>query len=81
MSRIFFIGAALLIWGCSPVQEAVKSSAMVARDSLDSTEYEVVVIDPGFDQWYMLNYSPALDHSDDYYRTQNLIAVALTRTV
>ena len=76
MSRYFFFGilALVLLWACSPVRETVKTSAVLTHDSLDSTEYDVVVIDPAFDQWYILNYSLALDHSNEYYRNQNIIA-------
>jgi len=76
MSRSSLIGIlALMVWACSPVKEALKTSAILAQDSLDSTEYHILIIDPWFDQWYLFNYSPALDHSNDYYRTKNLIAV------
>jgi hypothetical protein len=64
-----------MVWACSPVKEALKTSAILTQDNLDSTEYDIVIIDPGFDRWYVLNYSPAQDHSNDYYRTKNLIAV------
>jgi Family of unknown function (DUF6146) len=76
MSRSFFIGIlALMVWACSPVKTASKSSAILTQKEKDTTEYGIVIIDPGFDQWYLLNYSPAQDRSNDYYRTQNIIAV------
>ena len=76
MSRSFFIGIlALMVWACSPVKTASKSSAILTQKEQDTTEYGIVIIDPGFDQWYLLNYSPAQDRSNDYYRTQNIIAV------
>jgi hypothetical protein len=76
MSRSFFIGLlALTVWACSPVKTASKSSAILTQKEQDTTEYGIVIIDPGFDQWYLLNYSPAQDRSNDYYRTQNIIAV------
>lgn len=77
MKRSFFIGImALLIWACSPVKEAAKTSATLAKNSQDSTEYEILIIDPQFDQWYLVNYSPAKDYSNDYYRSKNQVAVA-----
>jgi hypothetical protein len=77
MNLRFYLGIiALLIWACSPVKEASKTSATVTHDSLDSTGYELLIIDPHFDQWYLINYAPEKDHSNDYYRNKNLIAVA-----
>lgn len=73
MPRIFVPGmmALLMIWACSPVKEASTTSAALARDSLDSTVYDIVIIDPHFDQWYSLNYGPAQDRSNEYYRAKN----------
>jgi len=76
MKLSFVIGTmTLLIWACSPVKEASKTSATLTHNSQDSTEYEILIVDSQFDQWYFLNYNDAKDHSDDYYRTKNLIAV------
>jgi len=77
MKVIFFTGTmALLIWACSPVKEATKTSANLVHSSQDSADYEILIIDNTFDQWYLMNYSPARDNSNDYYRSMNLIAVA-----
>ena len=42
---------------------------------IDSTEYEITIIDNEFDLWYQLNYSPAKDYSNEYYRSKNQIGV------
>jgi hypothetical protein len=77
MSRSIFIGMlALLIWSCSPVKNAAKTSAALTKNNQDSTEYGIVIIDPGFDQWYLANYSQALDRTNDYYRSKNNVAVS-----
>ena len=77
MKSRFFIGMiALLIWGCSPVKEVSKTSATLNQTGQDSTEYEILIIDPNFDQWYLLNYSPAKDYSKEYYRGKNIVAIA-----
>ena len=76
MKTRFFIGMiVLLIWGCSPVTKLSKTSATLTQSSQDNTEYEIQIIDPQFDQWYILNYSPAKDYSKEYYRGQNLVGV------
>jgi hypothetical protein len=73
----FIIGIMiLLVWACSPVKEASKTSARLAQNSEDTTKYEIQIIDIHFDQWYLLNFDPSKDHSNDYYRNKNLIAVA-----
>lgn len=77
MKVSFFISImALTVWACSPVKEASRTSAALTRDSRDSTEYEVVIIDIGFDQWYLTNYSEAKDRSNEYYRYKNQVAIA-----
>jgi len=66
---------ALVAWACSPVKEVSKTSAKLTQDSQDSTQYEIQIIDPYFDQWYQINYIPAKDHSNEYYRSKNQEAV------
>jgi hypothetical protein len=73
--RFFFGMIALLIWGCSPVKQALKTSATLKHTVQDSTEYEIQIIDPQFDQWYVFNYSPAKDYSKEYYQGKNLVGV------
>jgi hypothetical protein len=38
----------------------------------DSTEYELIVFDPGFESWYSFKKSPAMDHGIDYYKAWNI---------
>jgi hypothetical protein len=76
MKTGFFIGIiALMICSCSPARKVSKTSAALTKSSRDSTEYEIQIVDPPFDQWYILNYSPANDYSEEYYRGENLIGV------
>jgi hypothetical protein len=78
MKRVFFLGTMifLLAWACSPLKNASKSSALIEPDPKDSTEYDLVISDIHFDQWYMLNYSEAKDRTDEFYHSKNLVAVA-----
>ena len=77
MSRIVLIGImALAVWACSPARETAKSSALLRPDSTDTTEYDIVIIDPYFDQWYLLNYSEPKDRPNEYYRHMNTLAAA-----
>jgi hypothetical protein len=63
---------ALMVWACSPAKKASNASVTLTKDSV---EYEISIIDPRFDQWYIINYSPAKDYSNEYYRSKNMIAV------
>jgi hypothetical protein len=67
---------ALFFWACSPVKETAKTSATLSKNFQDSTEYEIHIIDPWFDQWYLINYSEAKDYTNEYYHNKNLIAVS-----
>ena len=68
------IALLLLAWSCSPSQKA-RSSDRQSSIKSDSTEYEITIIDNEFDHWYLLNFSPAKDHSNEYYRNKNQAAV------
>lgn len=63
-----------MVWACSPVKNAAKP-ATLTRNEQDTTGYGIVIMDPGFDQWYLANFSEAQDRTNDYYRSRNLVAV------
>jgi hypothetical protein len=65
----------MLIWSCKTSQQTSKSLAGKVL-IIDSTEYEITIIDPEFDTWYLMNYSPAKDRSIDFYKMQNRIGVS-----
>jgi hypothetical protein len=73
--KILFGLMILAVWACSPAREASKTKATLTQNSQDSTMYDILIIDPYFDQWYLMNYSPAKDRLNDYYRAKNLEAV------
>ncbi len=77
MSRI--IGFILMgVFAATAVsQETPKRSATVVKNEKDSTEYEVIIIDPQFDQWYLVNFSPAKDYTEPYYQTKNRVSVPI----
>jgi hypothetical protein len=64
----------ILAWSCSPSQKtgATEKHSIIKSDS---TEYEITIIDPDFDHWYLLNFSPAKDYNNLYYRGKNQVAV------
>ena len=64
----------LLAWSCSPSKKTGSANRQSSIKS-DSTEYEITIIDPEFDTWYLLNYSPAKEYGNEYYRNWNQIGV------
>lgn len=72
---IFPIFIFLLAWSCSPSQKAGSSDRQSTINS-DSTEYEITIIDPQFDHWYLVHFSQARDYSNEYYRNKNKVAVS-----
>ena len=73
MKKILFLCAAIaLLAACSGPKGAVKiepNGNEAAGE--DSTGYELIVLDPGFDSWYMLQDSPARYRSQQYYEGWN----------
>jgi hypothetical protein len=65
----------MLAWSCSSSQKAGSSDKSTSI-AIDSTEYEITIIDNEFDLWYQMNYSPAKDYSNEYYRGKNQIGVS-----
>ncbi len=72
---IFPLFVLLIVWSCSLSQKTGSSDKQLSIKS-DSTEYEITITDPEFDHWYLLNFSPAKDYSNEYYRCKNQVAVS-----
>ena len=73
--RVFIIGIlALMVWACSPAKESSKS-IILDKDKKDSTEYEILVSDIHFEQWYLTNFNEVKDRTNEYYRYKDLVAV------
>ena len=56
--------------------DVYQNKASAKPDSLaitkgDSTEYELIVFDPGFHSWFISNRKPVWYHENDFYRTKN----------
>ena len=76
MKRFLYFGVlALVVWTCSTPNVASKKSIAPQPVAGDSTEYELIIIDPRFDQWYIVHYSDAKDYTNEYYRGKNTMAV------
>jgi len=80
MKKIFFLLAAVsFLAACSGPKETVKTEPKKTvkiepkgnESQEDSVEYELIVLDPGFETWYMLQNSPARYRSQEYYENWN----------
>ena len=76
MKKLLFVGLIVLIYGACTTSGNI-SGKHIPQPSLvrDSTEYELLIIDPEFDLWYAMHFSPANDRSNEYYSLQNKIGV------
>lgn len=74
--RFIFGIMALMVWAGSLAQEVKSPSAKLSPNPQDSTEYEVIITDPQFDQWYLKNFQVGKDRSYEYYRSKNLVAIS-----
>lgn len=74
MKYLFIILFALLFAGCATqhhIQIKQDKNTEAAVQDTDSTSYELVVLDPGFDSWYLVNSKPSWYHSQSYYEYWN----------
>ena len=77
MKRLLTFAFILLsVWACTSKREAVKSPDTVPVLVIDSTEYEITIIDPAFDHWYLMHFSQVEDRSNEYYRAMNGLGVS-----
>jgi hypothetical protein len=61
-----------LFWACSSVQPPIQiTDENLITPGEDETEYELEVLDPGFNTWYLTQWSAAEDRSYQYYDTWN----------
>jgi len=75
MKRLFIISL-LLTLGFAVNATDTMTGQKVQNDTIpvDSTEYELVVFDPDFETWYLMQ--PSFDHSLEYFRSRNILYVS-----
>ncbi len=77
MKRLWMFGVLLtILGGCAVNQRPMTTGKNLIDIEKDQDQYDVVVLDPGFDTWFATHYSPAKDHSDQYYHNWNVQYVA-----
>ncbi|MGQ8338071.1 DUF6146 family protein [Sunxiuqinia sp. A32] len=70
MKNLVFIIIILVIAACSS-QKNIQIKEVSQNESADSVSYELIVLDPGFESWYIKYCKPTWYHSQSYYETWN----------
>lgn len=74
MRSIFAILLTVFIFSCATAPRALRPPAENVIDLTqknDDEEYELIVLDPGFDNWYLTAWNVGKDRSVNYYRQWN----------
>ena len=77
MKGMFLLAALLLVSGCSPYQNISDSTVSskhilnINKDQKNQDQYDLVIIDPGFNNWFETTWNPAIDHTEKYYDQWN----------
>lgn len=72
MKRLFYLLMVVsFLAACSGPKGMVKIEPNGNETQEDSVEYELIVSDPGFETWYLLQNSPARYRSQEYYENWN----------
>lgn len=68
----FVLIFACFLYACT-VQRTTKNVGINIGEtpSAYSTEYELIIIDPGFDSWFLSHSRPLWYHSSEYYESWN----------
>jgi len=73
LRNIFLLFFVLAIIACSTNKALVISENQ--ETPTDSTEYEVIISESGYDSWVATNSKPIWYHSEDYYKNFNQLYV------
>lgn len=65
-----------MIASCTASQKTGTIGSNQQSVMIDSSDYEITIIEPDFDRWYMMRFNPGMDHSNEYYRSKNIFAVS-----
>lgn len=70
---LIIITTGLLAWGCTTVNQpiTITDKNVIQPNGEKEDEYELQVLDPGFNTWFETTWSPAKDRSKQYYDTWN----------
>ena len=68
-SYIFTVMVLIIAIACSSTKNLPEKAVDIETE--DSVEYEIIVMDPGFETWFITNSKPEWYHSLDYYENWN----------
>ena len=73
MKTWFIILSFLIIAGCTTSNRmlSVRDKNLIDITQDQKEEYALLVLDPGFETWFITTWSPAKDRSYEYYRMWN----------
>ena len=70
MKNTLFILLLLVFATCSTPKN-IQLKEVAENDDQDSVSYELIVLDPGFESWYITYSKPSWYHSQSYYENWN----------
>jgi len=70
---ILILSGFFVLLGCSSQKGIVISDS--AGEISDSTQYEIIISEPGYDSWVATNRKPIWYHSHEYYQNFNKLYV------
>jgi len=77
MKNLLLFSVTLLFFAsCSSQKQVSSNDAGKHEINLDTTSYEITIIEPDFDRWYLMRFNPGLDRSNEYYRSKNSLAAS-----
>lgn len=74
--NLLLLPVLLFVIACSSTKNVESINEITAQRVEDSTEYELVVFDSGFDSWFATNRKPKWYHSHEFYKNWNTIYVS-----
>ncbi len=79
MKKYLFFLLTLILFGCAyntaPNRAARSVSSNIIRET-DDEKHEIVVLDAGFESWFLTNAKPVNFHTLRFYETQNAAYVS-----
>lgn len=70
MRIIFLLVVFALLWACGSTK-IVSGDKNTTETTDDSTKYEMIVMDPGFETWFLANSKPEWYHDVQFYEHWN----------
>jgi len=61
----------LAVFAACSTPKNIQLKEVAEKDNEDSVSYELIVLDPGFESWFITNSKPSWYHSQSYYENWN----------